>query len=81
MYLLKIYPHPLFFVENNFQNFRGFDSGVAGDLTKILSDAGQEVPDFLGSDMSGFASGGGGGFGGSDIRKGQEQVTNDDEGW
>ena len=50
-------------------------------MTKILSDAGQEVPDFLGSDMSGFASGGGGGFGGSDIRKGQEQVTNDDEGW
>ena len=81
--MLKIYPHPLFFVENNFQNFRGFDSGVAGDLTKILSDAGQEVPDFLGSDMSGgdFTSGGGG-FGGSDIRKGQEQVqTNGDDGW
>jgi len=61
----------------------GNDSGVAGDLTKILSDAGQEVPDFLGSDMSGgdFTSGGGG-FGGSDIRKGQEQVqTNGDDGW
>jgi len=61
----------------------GNDSGVAGDLTKILSDAGQEVPDFLGSDMSGgdFTSGGGA-FGGSDIRKGQEQVqTNGDDGW
>merc|ERR1712062_580021 len=61
----------------------GNDSGVAGDLTKILSDAGQEVPDFLGGDMSGgdFTSGGGG-FGGSDIRKGQEQVqTNGDDGW
>merc|ERR1712241_583255 len=59
----------------------GHDSGVAGDLTKILSDAGQEVPDFLGSDMSGFGDGGGG-FGGSDIRSGQDQVqTNDDEGW
>ena len=69
--------------KNHLQNFRGFDSGVAGDLTKILSDAGQEVPDFLGSDMSGgdFTSGGGG-FGGSDIRKGQEQVqTNGDDGW
>jgi len=59
----------------------GHDSGVAGDLTKILSDAGQEVPDFLGSDMGGFGDGGGG-FGGSDIRSGQDQVqTNDDEGW
>ncbi|KAF0314552.1 putative ATP-dependent RNA helicase vasa-like [Amphibalanus amphitrite] len=48
------------------------DSGLAGDLVKILSEAQQEVPDFLQRDAGSADFGGGGGmFGGNrDIRRG-----------
>ena len=49
---------------------------------KILSESGQEVPDFLQGDMSTGGAVGGGTFGGKDIRNNQAQVdANDDEGW
>merc|ERR1739844_25843 len=61
----------------------GFDSGVAGDLVKILSECQQEVPDYL---ANGGGGGGGmtaqGGFGGLDIRGGAAAEMNaaaDDE--
>jgi len=58
------------------------DGNVANDLLKILGEAGQEVPEFLSNGGIGsYASGGGGTYGGQDIRKGQEAVTNDDDGW
>lgn len=60
----------------------GHDSAIAGDLVKILSESGQEVPDFLQGDMSTGGAVGGGTFGGKDIRNNQAQVdANDDEGW
>ena len=55
---------------------------MANDLLKILGEAGQEVPEFLSNGGIGsYASGGGGTYGGQDIRKGQEAVTNEDDGW
>merc|ERR1711902_227747 len=48
---------------------RSEDQGIAAALTKILSDAQQEVPDFLA----------GGGFGGKDIRSGAANNVADDE--
>lgn len=60
----------------------GADSAVANDLLKILSEAGQEVPDFLQGGLGTMgASGGGGAFGGRDIRKGQAETVADDDGW
>lgn len=46
------------------------DSGIAEDLVKILSQAGQEVPAFLGG--GGGSYGAGDNFGGSDVRSGQD---------
>merc|ERR1712190_711229 len=46
------------------------DQGLAQALTKILSDAQQEVPDFLAGGGSGGGASFGGGFGGKDIRSG-----------
>jgi len=57
-----------------------FDTSIASDLVRILSDAQQEVPDFL----QGAGSGGGGafgaagGFGGADIRSGAKTVEEED---
>jgi len=61
---------------------RSEDQGLAQALTKILSDAQQEVPDFLASGGSGGgASFGGGGFGGKDIRSGAANNVADEEDW
>jgi probable ATP-dependent RNA helicase DDX4 len=45
------------------------DGALCGDLKKILTDAGQPVPDFLAAG-SGGSYGGGQGFGGHDVRRG-----------
>ena len=67
---------------NSIGDFSANDGNVANDLLKILGEAGQEVPEFLSNGGIGsYASGGGGTYGGQDIRKGQEAVTNDDDGW
>jgi len=59
---------------------RSEDQGIAPSLAKILSDAQQEVPDFL---SGGCAGGGsvGGGFGGKDIRAGAASNVDDEEDW
>jgi len=63
-----------------FDPSRAEDQGLAQFLTKILSDANQEVPDFLaGGGMSGGASFGG--FGGKDIRAGANNNVAEDEDW
>merc|ERR1712212_544205 len=53
------------------------DSDIAGDLVKILGDCQQEVPDYL-KDAGGAGGGlaGGDGFGGVDIRGGQDAQMN-----
>merc|ERR1719290_75438 len=56
---------------------------IAGDLVQILSDCQQEVPDYL-KDAGGAGGGlaGGGGFGGVDIRGGQNaQMNAADDDW
>jgi len=62
-----------------FDSESDFDQQIAADLVKILSDAQQEVPEFLESAGSGGggAFGGDGGFGGSDIRSGAQTVEED----
>ena len=70
------------FLIPTFGDFSANDGNVANDLLKILGEAGQEVPEFLSNGGIGsYASGGGGTYGGQDIRKGQEAVTNEDDGW
>jgi len=60
---------------------RSEDQGLAQALTKILSDAQQEVPDFLASGGSGGGASFGGGFGGKDIRSGAANNVADEEDW
>lgn len=57
------------------------DSGIAGDLARILQDAKQPIPEFLGE--AGSSSGGGDNFGGMDFRKGvgSAQKQEEDEDW
>lgn len=50
------------------------DSAIANDLAKILSQAGLEVPSFLGGGGGGY--GAGDGFGGSDMRGSNDQYAN-----
>jgi len=57
------------------------DTDVGGAVVKILSECQQEVPDFLTDAGMGGAAGG---FGGVDIRSGQDSVSAnaaDDDGW
>jgi len=60
------------------------NSDIAGDLVRILADCQQEVPDYL-KDAGGAGGGlaGGDGFGGVDIRGGQDAQMNaaDDDEW
>lgn len=53
------------------------DSGLADDLAKILQDANQPVPEFLGD--AGLSSGGADTFGGKDIRKGVSAAKKQEE--
>lgn len=46
-----------------------FDASLASDLIKILTDANQEVPEFLGSGGGGGGGGGGSQFGARDVRR------------
>ena len=66
-----------------FQFFREHDTDVGGAVVKILSECQQEVPDFLTDAGAGGMSGGG--FGGVDIRSGQDSVSanaaDEDDGW
>merc|ERR1711913_219108 len=59
------------------------DTDVGGAVVKILSECQQEVPDFLTDAGAGGMSGGG--FGGVDIRSGQDSVSanaaDEDDGW
>lgn len=57
------------------------DSGLADDLARILLDANQPVPEFLGD--AGLLSGGADAFGGKDIRKGvgAAKKQEEDEQW
>lgn len=56
------------------------DSGLAEALAKILLDAKQPVPEFLG--YAGFSSGGTDSFGGQDIRKDVASIKQgEDEDW
>lgn len=50
------------------------DAAVAGDLKKILEQAGQPVPDFLDGTSSGGGGGGRSTFGARDVR-GKEAVS------
>jgi probable ATP-dependent RNA helicase DDX4 len=59
---------------------RSEDQGLAPFLTKILSDATQEVPDFLAGGGSSGGASFGGGFGGKDIRSGATNAA-DEEDW
>ena len=63
----------------NYFSGADFDTSIASDLVRVLSDAQQEVPDFLQNAGSGGggAFGADGGFGGSDIRGGAQTVEED----
>ena len=68
---------------NSFYFLREHDTDVGGAVVKILSECQQEVPDFLTDAGAGGMSGGG--FGGVDIRSGQDSVSanaaDEDDGW
>lgn len=53
------------------------DSGISGELARILKDAQQPVPEFLGDVSSN--GGDGSGFGGHDIRSGINEGKNQEE--
>lgn len=67
----------------SFNFLREHDTDVGGAVVKILSECQQEVPDFLTDAGAGGMSGGG--FGGVDIRSGQDSVSanaaDEDDGW
>merc|ERR1712020_258820 len=60
-----------------FDSGRSEDQGIAPSMAKILSDAQQEVPDFLSGGCAGGSSMGG--FGGKDIRAGAASNVEDEE--
>lgn len=58
------------------------DGALAGEFVRILKEANQPIPEFLG-DSGASTVNGGSGFGGKDIRKGvsEAKAQEEDEGW